>query len=182
MFIKSTSETKKAFTLIELIISIILLGLIVTFLYSSIANLQKSNTIFSKKDKASAKELKILSLIYDDIFEAVELNITKQKPFDTIDLMSKNSLFDIEYPYITWLVSKDDNYLLRIESTKKFKNVSSEDINLFHITKIESDCEAFQIFQSNKKENILLYIKFKDKKPIIYEFFKPLNTNRSKKR
>ncbi len=174
MYIKSSLKIKKAFSLFELVISIILLGLIVTFLYTAIDNLQKSNTIFSQKDKIVTKELELLMLIYEDIFNANDINITKQKQHDKITLISSNSLFDIEYPYITWLVSKENNSLLRIESTKEFKNVTAEEVNMFHILKLAQDCESFQIYQSKKKDTILLYIKLKDKKPIIYEFFKPL--------
>ncbi len=171
MFIKS--QFNKAFTLVELIISIILLGLIVTFLYTAVGDLQKSNSIFSEREKTEGKKEQIINLIYDDIFGAYDLNISGLKQ-SKIDMTTSNSLFDISHPYVSWLVSKDENRLLRVESTKKFKNVSVNDINLYHIMQIEKDCEVFKIYQSNKKNLILIHIKFKDKEPIIYEFFKPL--------
>ena len=43
------TKLRNAFTLVELVISIFLLGLIVNFLYSAISNLQKSNKIFNEE-------------------------------------------------------------------------------------------------------------------------------------
>ncbi len=170
---------KKAFSLIELLISIFLLGLIVTFLYSAIGNLQKTNIIFNQKSQEEQNEQKLLGLLYDDIFLASELEITGLKN-STINLLTSNSIYDIEYPYVSWLVSYEKNTLLRVESVHPFTKMTSDNVNLYHITHIKEDCKRFKIYQSQDRDNILIHIKFKDKEPLIYEFFKPMKTRVSK--
>jgi len=178
-------KNKKAFTLIELLISIFLLGLIVNFLYSAIGNLQKTNMLFNKKSINFQKDQKLLDLLYEDIFLADTLKITGIKN-SIIDLRTANSLFDIEEPFVTWLISKENSTLVRFESTQPFSNMTSDNRNIYHLSKAGENCDRFNIYKSKDKNNVLIHIKFKDKEPLIYEFFKPMavkdtnETNKSK--
>jgi prepilin-type N-terminal cleavage/methylation domain-containing protein len=167
----------KAFTLIELLISIFLLGLIVNFLYSAIGNLQKTNTIFKKKSTTMLNEQKVLDLLYDDIFLAKTMEIEGLKN-SVLSLQTSNSLYDIEYPYVTWLIGKKEETLLRFESTLDFSKMTTDNANLFHISNAGENCENFHIYQSKNRDNILIHVKFKDAKPLVYEFFKPLSQHR----
>ena len=175
-------KNSKAFTLIELLISIFLLGLIVNFLYSAIGNLQKTNTIFSKKSKTMLEKQKVLDLLYDDIFLSNIMNIEGLEN-SVVSLQTSNSLYDIEYPYVTWLIGQKDT-LLRFESTLSFDKMTSDNNNLFHISKAGEECQGFHIYQSKDRNNILININFKDKEPLVYEFFKPMaikkDTNKTK--
>ncbi len=171
---------KKAFSLVELIISVLLLGIIVTFLYSTVSNLERTNKIFAANEKALSEKEKIVDLLYDDIFTANSLKITGLE-YTLTSMQTNNSLFDIAQPYVTWLVSREKNTLLRFESTKKFENINSQNSDYFHISKVGENCEVFKVYQSNKKENILIHIKFKDQTPMIYEFSKPLFIKEEKK-
>lgn len=167
------SINKKAFSLVELIISIVLLGIIVTFLYSTISNLEKTNRIFASNEKKLSDKEKIVDLLYNDIFTA---NTLELKGFENslVSMQTSNSLFDIAKPFVTWLVVRDKNTLLRFESIKEFKNINSQNSDYFHISKVGENCEVFKIYQSHKKENILIHLKFKDQEPMVYEFSKPL--------
>ncbi|RUM67394.1 MAG: hypothetical protein DSZ06_01230 [Sulfurospirillum sp.] len=167
-------NNKKGFTLVELIVSIMLLSIIAIFLYSTVSNLQKQNKMFSKLQHRVQKKEKIIDLLYDDIFESDELNITN-KEFSLINIKTKSTIFNISHPYVTWLVSRDKNTLLRFESILPFDRLNSQNSYYYHISKVGENCEKFQIYQSSKKNKILIYIKFKEKKPMIYEFAKPLD-------
>lgn len=175
---------RKAFSLVELIISVVLLGIIVTFLYSTVSNLERTNAIFANNEKTLSQREKVIDLLYDDIFAANKLEI-KGLEDSMISMQTSNSLFDIAQPYVTWLVSKEKDTLLRFESVEEFKNINSQNSNYFHISKVGENCEVFKIYQSKKKENILIHIKFKEQDPIVYEFAKPLfikEVNTSKKK
>ena len=172
---------RAAFSLVELIISIFLLGIIVVFLYSTVSNLQKTNEIFAKNEKELSKSDKLLDLIYDDIFLSDEFNATG-KEYSLVNLKTRNSIFDISQPNVSWLVSREKNTLLRFESVLPFKDISSDNTNYYHISKIGENCEVFHIYQSLKKDNILVHIKFKGENPIIYEFSKPLKIKKVKKK
>lgn len=176
------SSNKRAFSLVELIISIVLLGIIVIFLYSTVSNLEKTNKIFAANEKALSEKEKVVDLLYDDIFAANSLEL-RGIEYSLASMQTSNSLYDISKPYVTWLVSREKNTLLRFESTKEFKNINSQNSDYFHISKVREDCEVFKVYQSKKKENVLIHLKFKDQEPIIYEFAKPLfvkETNSSK--
>ncbi len=175
-------KSRNGFTLIELIISVFLLGMIVYFLYSSVANLQKSNQIFEKKSQSAFTNQRILSMMQKDIFYATKLTISGRNN-SLLDMQSANSIFDIDYPYVTWLLKPDLKKLVRFESTLPFKDMNAKNNPFFHLSIINKECERYKVYQSKDKENILIYIKFKDEDPLVYEFFKPLkpiDTNKTK--
>ena len=163
---------KKGFSLVELIISVVLLGIIVTFLYSTVSNLEKTNRIFAANEHTLSQSEKVIELLYDDIFAADTLTL-KGLDNSLLSMQTGNSIFDIAKPYVTWLVVRDKNTLLRFESIRAFKDMNSQNSDYFHISKVGEDCEIFKIYQSNSKEHILIHIQFKDKEPIVYEFAKP---------
>jgi prepilin-type N-terminal cleavage/methylation domain-containing protein len=160
---------RNGFTLVELVISIFLLGIISIFLYTTISNLQKSNELYKNSLEKIVKRGEIRDLLEDDIFLSKDLNLTLKE--NTIALMrTKNSLFDITMPYIAWGVFKDDDTLLRVESKLPFIKKDSTTSNYYHTSVIGKNCKKFLIYQSNDKKSILVYIKFKDEDPIVYEF------------
>ncbi len=162
---------KKAFTLVEVIISVILLGLIVTFIYKSLTNMQISNNIFQNKSKELSKKEKILKLLYEDLFEADSIKITGGKKYKAIELKTNSSIFNISKPRVLWFVSNYKNTLVRAESSKL--PLTYENRFISHISKVKENCETFFIQRSNKADKILIFIKFKNEKPIVFEFYKP---------
>ena len=175
---------KKGFTLVELIISVFLLGMIVYFLYSSIADLQKSNQIFEQKSQNSFMNQRILSMMQKDIFYATKLSISGHEN-SLVDMQSANSIFEIDYPYVTWLLKPDLKKLVRFESTLPFKNMNIKNSSYYHMSIINKECQKYKVYQSKDKESILIYIKFKNEDPLVYELFKPLkpmDTNKTKKK
>ena len=172
---------KKAFTLVELIISIFLLGIIVVFLYKATGTLQKSNKIFYQNEKRLEVGEDILNMLYKDIFQSNDLNISGKNSV-LLKLKTKNSLFDISMPYVSWFVSKDEDTLLRFESIYPFSKINNQNSYYYHISVVAKGCEKFQIYQSKKKKYILIYIKLKNKEPLIYEFYKPFPVKKAKKK
>ncbi len=176
-------KKRVAFTLVELVLSIFLLGLIVSFLYGAVSNLQKTNSIFASNAKTLTQRDKIIELIYDDIFKANTKNFKITKIENSmVSMQTKNSLYDLEEPYVTWLVAKENNTLIRFESTKEFQKINSNNNYYYHITKISENCETFRVYQSKSKENILVHIKIKNQDPIIYEFYKPMGKRKKSKK
>jgi prepilin-type N-terminal cleavage/methylation domain-containing protein len=175
---------KAAFSLVELIISVVLLGIIVTFLYSTVSTLQQTNKIFSHNEQLLSKKEKVIELLYDDLFSANNLQL-RGFDYSLASMQTTNSIYDIAQPYVTWLVSKEGNTLLRFESIKKFENINSQNNYYYHISKVGENCDIFKIYQSKKKDHILIHLQFKNEEPIIYEFAKPLfvkEVNSSKKK
>ena len=75
---------KKAFTLIELLISIAIFSIMIYALSEMIKNLNITKDILQNKIKNELNEQKILKVLYYDILNAVSLNIEKSPNPDFI--------------------------------------------------------------------------------------------------
>lgn len=178
------SLKRSAFTLIELILSIFLLGIIVYFLYASVASLQKSNTIFFKESQRAFYNQKVLSMLQKDLFFATKMQLEGHE--NTLaNLQTHNTMFDINAPYVSWMIKPDLKKLVRFESTLPFTEMNAKNSPSYHMSIIPKKCDKFRIYQSKKRENILIYIKFEGEEPLIYEFYKPMqkisDQNKTKK-
>ncbi len=172
---------KRGFSLVELIISIFLLGIIVTFLYSSLSALQQSNKILFKEEQKLQMNDKILNILYDDIFLSNTLSLTT-KEFTSLSLQTKNSIYQINMPYVTWLVTEPSHDLVRIESIYPVRKISPQNDYYFHISKVADHVENFEIYQSRKRDKVLLYLKREEQPELIYELPKPLMYNKTRTR
>ncbi len=164
---------RPAFTLIELVLTIFLLGLIVYFLYGAVADMQRSNEIFAKRSRSAFYNQRILSMLQKDLFFATKLSISGHEN-SFVTMQTNNSLFDIDAPYVAWMVKPDLKKLVRFESTLPFSKMNAKNNPYYHVSIIPKRCQVFKIYQSKKRDNILIYLKFEGQKPLIYEFFKPL--------
>jgi len=165
---------RRSFTLIELLISVGLLSLIIIFLYNSLDMLRRSNSFYEINLKKDEGRHKIFNTIYFDLLRAdagtISIKTGHEKEFDILSLRSLNSLHRLERPFITYVVSRIDNTLIRIESLFNIKLPLSYDLeNSVKIDKIAIDIELFKFFQDIKKENILVSIKHKKIDPILFE-------------
>jgi len=161
---------KKAFTLIEVVISIVLLMIIVVFLYQSLDITEKSNKFFKQKlvEKIDTNDLK--KIFFKDIVYSYKSNSLK-------DDNNKNTIFSLEtsntyhnafYENITYFVSKKNN-LIRIESKDLFdKNkLNDEFFDNVYIDIIALDIKKFKVL---KKENnqYAVYLKFNDNRDTMF--------------
>ena len=166
-------QKRQGFTLIELVISIFLLGIIVYFLYGAVASLQKSNTIFAKRSQSAFYDQKVLAMLQKDLFFATKLSLNGHEN-TLVQMQTNNSLYDIDAPYVTWMLKPDLKKLVRFESTLPFSKMNAKNSPFYHMSIIPKRCEMFKIYQSKRKENLLIYIKFKGEEPLMYEFYKPM--------
>ncbi len=170
---------KRGFSLVELIISIFLLGIIVTFLYSSLSALEQSNKILSTAEQKLQIKDKLLNILYDDIFLSDSLTL-KTGEFTTASLQTKNSIYQINMPYVTWLVTQPKHDLMRIESIYPIGKMKPQNEHYFHISKVADHVEHFEIYQSKKRDKVLLYLKRAEQPTLIYELPKPLSVKKKK--
>ena len=165
---------RRSFTLIELLISVGLLSLIIIFLYNSLDTLRRSNSFYEINLKKDESRHKIFNTIYFDLLRAdagtIGIKAGYEKDFDILTLRSLNSLYMLERPYITYVVSRVENTLLRIESLFPIKLPLSYELeNRVKIDKIANEFELFKFFQDGKKENVLVSLKHKKIEPILFE-------------
>jgi len=173
-------NTRSAFTLIEMMISIVILSIMMIFLYQSYSALNKSNTIYAKKAKSIEDEQLKKRILYMDfslsLFKSVKI-LKQDKNEDIVFLQSSHSLHKRFNPYLGYIVR--DEKLYRLESLKEFKEyplgVDDEfvvdyfgEVNSFRVYASDKNREA------NTSNSYLIHIDFKQEDDILLKI-KALN-------
>ncbi len=163
-------KNSKAFTLIEVLISIGLMGIMFIYLSSTVNSVKIQNAHYIGISDKVKTEKRIYRLFNLDLTQIIgKVKITNNTNFDIIEFQSKNSIYGIIYPTIYYLVSKKENALIRIESLDAFKFDNKEDIsNIFLYADIlAKDCISFKVYF--KKGFIGLLFRAKDLRPMVLQ-------------
>lgn len=163
----------KAFTLLEVIISITLFSIILLFMYKTLDMTNFSNKIFEDKIEKNMLQNSVKQIIVEDILEASSiLNIDNTAEFSLLEIQSNNMYHDVFYKYIYYLVSREKN-LLRIESLNKinFKNFTHESLENAYVDLLLKNIEIFSLatFSKNYSKNnaVTILLKQKNTKEIL---------------
>jgi len=155
---------KKAFTLMELIIAILILSLLMLFLYKSYSNLNKSNRVYSRLVDHLTTVEHIRKTLYLDLSMATRESIIIEhidKQYDFISFETKNSLHKRINPYVCYLIK--ENILYRLESLIQITSTEiSRDIE-FDIDKV-TNVKKLKLFttRDKKRELYLLDLRLKE--------------------
>ena len=154
-----------AFTLVEVLISIALLGIIVSALFSIVHTMKISNlqlADYLKKSKAEGKGVRVL---YLDILGS-DGNFTIKKGDQTRFCIEQttNSLYGLPLARVCWLVLKEDNTLTRIEGNGYKLPLRSRD--RVELDRVMRHIEHFDV--ERNKDKVLVAIKQKASEPIAF--------------
>jgi len=154
---------KQAFTLLEVLISIMLLSLVLMALYKSADILRASNKNLFHHLEHSSDAIKGISTLYKDILQADNnITINDDKKFHKITINNTmNSLYGLYKAKVTWLVYKENNTLLRIEGNKYSLPLKGDE--LVAIDKILTKVKLFKSYKNKKNNKVLVLIKFNKK-------------------
>ena len=156
---------RKAFTLMEVLVSIALLGIILPALYQSVDMLRDSNQHLLEYLEKAKKVSKATQTLYLDILSS-DGNITIKKDEFTRLCMeqTKNSLYALPVAKVCWVVLKKDNTLVRIEGNAYNLPLGSEE--RVEINPIMKDVEVFDVY--HQKDKILVLLQQQAKEPISF--------------
>jgi len=153
---------RHAFTLIEVLISIVLLGLIIPALYSSVNLLRDSNAHLFSYVKKAQKITKSTEVLFLDIASSDGNISLKTEEFSRVCMEeTKNSLYALGAPKVCWLVLKKENTLVRVEGVAYHLPLLSEE-NV-EVDTIMSNIEIFNISRSQDKGQSMLLVLLKQK-------------------
>lgn len=158
-FIKLNSNQKDAFTLLEVLISIMLLSLVLMALYRSADILRASNKNLFAHLEHSSDTIKGANTLYMDLLQSDRnITINTEKKFHEISIQStKHSLYGLYCAKVVWLVYKKDNTLIRVEGNNFNLPLKSEDnVAIDTITK---NIELFKAYTDKKKNKIIILVK-----------------------
>lgn len=156
---------RRAFTLVEVLISIALLGIVIVALFSAVDVLQNSNQHLAKYLEKSKEVTRATKVLYLDIVSS-DGNITIQKDeFSRVCMEdTQNSLYALPSAKVCWLILKKDNTLVRIEGNHYHLPTRYEE--KVEIDTIMTEVELFDIYHENDK--VLVLIQQKGKEPISF--------------
>jgi len=156
----------KAFTLIEVLISIALLSIVLLTLYRSLDMLRSSNRQLLHHLQKRDMEKYATQTLYIDI-SGSDGNITIERDDDYSKLCiesSTNSLYALPSAKVCWLVAKEDDTLLRVEGNNYKLPLDSEDI--VSVDRVMSNIDIFSIYKN--KDEVLVLLQQKGQKPISF--------------
>ncbi len=163
---RSTSNSRAAFTLIEIIISTILLSIVLIGLYSTL-DTQKRSVINIKNNLDRSIEYdRSIMVLYNDILHS-DGNLTiKKGERDTICINSTtNSLYELGSAKVCWVVLKDKETLSRIEGNGYKLPLGLED--RVEIDRVLVGTKVFEIARSDDKikDKVFVFIQELNKEP-----------------
>lgn len=160
---------RKAFTLIELMVSISILSIIMIFLYKSYASLNQSNGFYKKEASfIKSEQLKKRVLFLDfslALGNSVKI-INQDTKEDIVFLQSSNSIHKRYNPYIAYIFK--DSKLYRLESLREFKDYPLSADAEFSVEYF-GEADSFRVYKSNNKDKelFLVHIDFKEDEDIL---------------
>lgn len=162
---------KKAFTLLELIISITLFMIIVVFLYKTLDQTKYSNNLFFNKQELLKQSNYLHNIFLEDIAEASSITVIYDKNKNAIvKIVTDNSYHNSFFNNITYILGAT-NKLVRIESMKTF-NTELKDDDFYQNSFIDILLEDIEYFDvKNMQINYNFIIKQFNKNRIFYNTY-----------
>lgn len=161
---------KHGFTLVEILVAVVLLGLISMFISSTILQTKKNNRLFEKQTKKELRLEVVADTLYKDISESVSISVDTQNRYSTLHVKSKNSLYGIFEPYVVWFVLKQDNTLVRLESARQIKlPIKQEEKKYIFVDIVTKNCTDFSINLATNKTSVLSFLSVNKSTKVLFE-------------
>ena len=158
-------KQQKAFTLIEVLISIALLGIIIVALFSTVSMMRDSNAHLYKYLQQSKKITKATKVLYMDIMSSDgNISINKDEFSRLCMQNTRNSLYALSLAKVCWVVLKKENTLVRIEGNNYKLPTRFED--RVEVNPVMKHVELFDVY--HQKDKVLVFLKQKGEKPITF--------------
>ena len=147
---------RKAFTLIEVLISIALMGIVIVALFSSVDLLQNSNEHLLKHLKKSKKITKATKTLYSDIISSDGNISIKKDEFSRVCMEeTRNSLYALPSAKVCWVVLKKDKMLVRVEGNAYLLPLRVDD--RVEVDMIMKGISLFDVY--HEKDKVLVVLK-----------------------
>jgi len=153
-------QSRKAFTLLELLISIALLSIVLMALYQSLSMLRASNSqLFDYLTKAQIEKRAIETLFKDIAGSDGKITITGDEYARLCIDNTINSLYELPSAKVCWLVLKKDNTLVRSEGNDYELPLDSE--ARVAVDSVIKNIDVFQVYRKGSEVLVLLQEKGK---------------------
>jgi len=159
------NKHQKAFTLIEVLISIGLLGIIIIALFSTVSMMRDSNAHLYDYLQKAKKITQATKVLYMDIMGSDGRITIKKDEFTRLCMEeTKSSLYALSLAKVCWVVLKKDNTLVRVEGNNYKLPTRFED--RVEVNPVMKHVELFDVY--HQKDKVLVFLKQKGEKPISF--------------
>ena len=161
---------KKSFTLIEVLLSIVILSILMLGISNVIKQLNFTQKFLKNNYQKNIVINRTIKLLYYDILCSNKVIIKQQNGNTILLLKTSNSLYKIVQPYVIWYLSLKNSSLIRVETPKNPIQKSSKFfvLNSFYVDKFLDDVSIFEIYRNKDK----FFVYFKNKIPYFFELYK----------
>ena len=161
----SKYKQRKAFTLIEVLISIGLLGIVLVALFSTVSMMRDSNEHLHGYLQKAKKITKATKVLYLDILSSDgQINIKKDEFSQVCIESTHNSLYGLSLAKVCWVVLKKNNTLARVEGNAYSLPTRFED--RVEVNKVMKNIELFDVY--HQKDKVLVLLKQVGSEPITF--------------
>jgi len=148
---------KKAFTLIEVLISIVLFTIVILFLYKTLDLTKDTNKFYSKHLDKVIEKNQIKKILIEDILESETITISTDNNENAILKLSKTTnIYHNKFnSYVTYLVTRENN-LYRVESKTAFdeKKIGDSFFDDVYLDILLTKIEKFKVTTSSENKKI----------------------------
>ncbi|MCF6206730.1 MAG: prepilin-type N-terminal cleavage/methylation domain-containing protein [Sulfurovum sp.] len=158
-------QKRAGFTLIEVLISIALLGLIIPALYQTVDLLQDSNEHLKEHLYKSRKETQATQTLFLDIASSDgNLTITNGE-YDRLCIeQTHNSLYGLSVAKVCWVVLKHEHTLVRVEGSRFHLPVALDE--RVAVDPLMKQMVLFDLYW--EKDKALVMLQQKGKEPVAF--------------
>ena len=164
---------KKAFTLLEVVISITIFMIILIFLYKVLDDTKISNNKFVEHIEKSNSNNHFYKILTEDIAESIgNITISQDKDENNIVIFKSNNSFNNPYyTNIAYMITSENSFA-RIESLNKFQKGKSgiEFYKNSFIDILLKDIKKFTVL--TKDDKIVFIVEVNNKEKIMFSTFK----------
>lgn len=155
---------RRAFTLIEMMISVAIFSIIMLFLYKSHADMNIQNRIYTKELAKINLYQKLKKSLFLDITLAKASSVViihQDRDYDILFLQTKHSLYERFDPYVGYIVK--DKRLYRVESLAKLQYFPLDSLIPFEGEYI-GEITLFRIYKHQTEKGLyFVTLQMKDK-------------------
>lgn len=167
------TNNKKAFTLIEIIVSIGLFSIVILFLYETFDMTKNTDKFYNKKLEDITKSNHIKKTLFLDFMQkdqnsTIDIAIDRENN-NIVQVQTTNYYHNPFFTNITYLVTKEKN-LLRVESLDKFNKQKLNDqfFDNAYIDILDKNITKFKASKNN--ENVFFYILKENGDKILFNY------------
>lgn len=143
------------FTLMEVLVSVVILVLITVYMYGAMAGSRTTMAALKRGSEAEHNRTMLYTLLFRDLMEAdtVKTLPTENRRFHLLQLQTYNSLYDMPFPHVLWYVNAQSKQLVRLESSREINLPTGYDEQVYLRADVFArDVTDFNLYVQNKSE------------------------------